>query len=215
VLGRLLRRTALPLLAERKARFRLAVVGHLLLLLAELALTFVLASELWCVEPAAEAGGSQSLLGLLGGGGPPVPPPPVDDDDGAMPTEVTCDYVPVALYLAFPPGASILPPLFCLGALASQSARGLRLYAAWNGASIWSTAVALALVAVNVRVLGLPLLAYPVGLLCLKVLSAQCVPPQLAHIESARPIRGWRGLFEVRNGPVERTHRVTAAKAAS
>ena len=112
---------------------------------------------------------------------------------------------PLVLWAAFPPGAFVLPALLGLGAVAVQSSRALRLYALWNAVSLWSGGVAAALVVAYVRVLGWRTVLFPLVLMCLKTAAAQCVGVQLYEIESARPIRGWRGLFEVRTGPAERT----------
>lgn len=210
VLGRAMQRTSLPPAPGRRIGYGLTAAVHILLLLAELALTLVLVSELWCVEPPDEAGGAlHAAAPML----PPVVPQMPIAPQPVGPKATSCDYVPVSIYLTVPPGAFALPSFFGLLAVAGQSARGLRIYASWNGASVWSTAVALALVAANIRVLGAQLLAYPLALLALKALSAQCVPLQLAAIERLRGVRGWRGLFEVRNGPVERSSRLLKAAA--
>lgn len=194
--GRVMRRTALPFPAWRKRLFYVVTIAHIIMMLSELALTFILVSELWCIEPVAEAGGrTRQLLASV-------------TDEAS-----SCTYAPIAVYLAAPPGACVLPALLGLAAVAAQSARGLRIYASWNGASLWSTSVALVLVVYHVRVLGKHMVAIPFGLMLAKLLSAQCIPTQLAEIETARVIRGWRGLFEVRNGPVERTYKELKARA--
>lgn len=223
VLGRVMQRTSLPPAPGRRIGYAVTAAVHILLLLAELALTLVLVSELWCVEPPDEAGGalhaaaaaarSLAAASLADSAVPSLPPELPAAPIPVGPKAISCDYVPVSIYLTVPPGAFALPSFFGLLAVAGQSARGLRIYASWNGASVWSTAVALALVAVNIRVLGPQLLAYPLALLALKALSAQCVPLQLAAIERLRGVRGWRGLFEVRNGPVERSSRLLKAAA--
>ena len=130
----------------------------------------------------------------------------VSDDGGAFPTgAAACNHLPLALFAVLPPGAFLLPSLLGQVALAAQSSRGLRLYAAWNGASLWALLAAAAVIIAYRAALGIELLAYPAALLAAKVLAAQCVPAELAEIERFRPIRGWRGLFEVRTGAVEAT----------
>ncbi len=131
----------------------------------------------------------------------------------AIGLSVTCTYVPIGIYVAAPPAAFIAPPLLGMFALASQSARGLRIYAVWNGSGLWSAAVAIVLVSLNFEVLGLLAFVTPFALAALKLIAAQLVPIELAEIETQRPIRGWRGLFEVRNGPVERTVKASRGSA--
>ena len=70
--------------------------------------------------------------------------------------------------------------------------------------------MARSLTATNAGVLGSPLSALPVVLLLLRLACAQLVPVQLAVIEGLRPILGWRGLYEVRSGPVERARGAAA-----
>ena len=207
--GRLVRRTSTPLPIWRRWIFFVATSLHLLSLLTDIAITFVLASDLWCIEP---------LSGTGGGFVPALNDAAVDaaqqrgrasgEQGGALSAELfipsTCTYVPFVLYLSLPPGAFILPSLLGMAAVASQSARGLRLYGAWNGASVWSAAVALVITSIYMQVLGVETLILPYCLIALKLFCAQCVPIELAEIETSRPIRGWRGLFEVRNGPTAR-----------
>jgi hypothetical protein len=189
---RLLRRSELPLPAARGpcALIYAVYATHLALLLFDLAVTLVLVSELWCVESA-----TVDVVGGGGGGG----------GGGAsfVPGAARCNHLPLALYAALPPAAFLLPTLLGQLALAAQSSRGLRLYAAWNGAALWSVAVAAAVIAAYRAALGIELLVYPASLLAAKLLAAQCVPYELAEIERFRAIRGWRGLFEVRTGAAE------------
>ena len=78
-----------------------------------------------------------------------------------------------------------------------------------NGtAGLVSCSVALALIVADARQLGLQSAVEPFCLLLVKVLAAQCVPVQLAALEAARPVSGWRGLFEVRSGSREKGRRL-------
>ena len=200
-LGRVLRRGTPPLPATGRLLLYAVTLAHLTLMLVDVSLTFVMVSELFCVEP----------LDDTGGGSPPPPPPQqrallsgIDDAIAAN----NCNYVPLALYFALPPLSFLAAPLLGLAAVSLQSSRALRLYAVWNGSSLWSATMATALVIYNASVLGTPLIGLASGLFLTKLLSAQCVPTELAAIESHRPINGWRGLFEVRTGPRERVRRM-------
>lgn len=198
--GRLLRRTALPLPPNRTAMFYAATVLHTLLLMFEVSLTIMCVAVLWCIEPSSDIGG-----------------PALKEGDtaaayayGGVPDILVigeCSYTALLIYLAAPPLTCILPSLLGLVALATQSSRELRVYAEWNGYSIWSTLVALTVLVINVQQVGASTLSIPFGLLAAKLLSAQLVPVQLASLETARPVRGWRGLFEVRTGPIERARK--------
>lgn len=189
VTARFYKRPSLPAPQPPSARVRswaMAAALHVSLMLAEVAVTIVLVSELWCVEPLPTSSSSSSVLITH-----------FSDQE--------CNMGPLVVWAALPPGACILPTLLGLGAVAVQSSRALRLYSLWNAFSLWNVGVAAALVLVFLPVLGLYVLSLPLLLFILKTASAQCVGVQLYEIESSRPIRGWRGLFEVRTGPVERT----------
>jgi len=193
---RALRRTTVPALPSRPSGILALAAVHAVLLLAEIVITFVLASELFCLEPASEAGApgprvnAMRLLQVV---------------DPAAPAE--CNYIPFAIFFSVPPAAAVLPPILGLAALAAQSSRGLRMYASWNGASLWSAGVSLVVVFAHLDVLPLYAIALPLALTIAKLASAQCVPWQLAEIEATRAVRGWRGLYEVRHGAQERTMR--------
>jgi hypothetical protein len=195
---RLTARRTLPPLAMRAPRMAVAAgVLHAALLLLDLGLTMVvLLPELTCVEPLAEAGGAaadssanvavRNAAAAAAGGG-------------------SCNYAPLVAFLLLPPAAFVAPSLVGLAALALQSAKGLTLYAGYNAASMGSALVATALSWWFAPVLGSSMVALPVALLALKLAAAQLVPRQLAVIEADRPVRGWRGLYEVRAGPAERS----------
>jgi hypothetical protein len=152
------------------------------------------------VRWAVEGGGANAMLADSGGGGGA-------SGGGSFALPEQCSFFALLLYLLLPPLACVLPPLAGLVALALQSPRAMRLYAIWNGASLWCTSVALAVIIAYLQLLGWDALFIPFGLLAAKLLSAQLVPIELAVLESARPIRGWRGLYEVRTGPIERMQR--------
>ena len=195
---RILVRTGAPLPAAATDSLVAATVAlHLFLVLLDLTLTVGMVSELFCVEPAADVvvSSMNSFRRLV-----------------ALPQQVLrasnlitdkCNYVPVALYVSLPPLGLALPQLYGLVAVAMQNPKALRRYVVWNSTSIVSCIVAFILVAVNINVLNAQLLILPLGLLACKVVAAQCVPIQLSVSEASRPVRGWRGLFEVRTGPAE------------
>jgi hypothetical protein len=91
-----------------------------------------------------------------------------------------------------------LSPLSGLAAIARGSSRALRTYALWNVVSLITALIALILVVLNLHQLGLQTIIEPSLLLVVKILASQLVPIQLSAIECARPVRGWRGLYEIR-----------------
>jgi hypothetical protein len=191
----------MPLQPSRPRILWLVAAGHIFLLLTELAMTLMLSAQLFCIEPETEAGG-RSADGLT------------------APTSLQlvlaegCDYTPFIVYLSAPPGATFVPPLLGLAALALQSASTMNIYAAWNGRSLWTASVAFAVTLIYLKVLGRSVIAIPVALFAAKIISAQLVPLELAEFEADRPVRGWRGLYEVRRGPFERAQRKYSAFTA-
>ncbi len=207
--GRLLRRTNPPLAPTSTALFYAATTLHGLLLLVEVSLTIVCVAVLWCIEPRSDIATAViiplDLENGLNNGLNSTSSLGADIPDILVIGE--CSYTALLIYLAAPPLTCILPPLLGLVALATQSSRSFRMYAEWNGFSIWSTLVALVVLGINIQQVGPSALLIPFGLLGAKLLSAQLVPLQLATVEAARPVRGWRGLFEVRTGPAEKARR--------
>jgi hypothetical protein len=162
-----------------------------LLLTLDIALTLiVLLPGIFCIEPSFQVGGASVTSGSR-----------------------SCNHVPFVLYTLLPPGAFLLPALLGLGALAMQSARGLQLYASSNGSSITSSLIALIISVFYAPSLGSSLTAIPALLLLLKLAAAQLLPRLLATWESERPVRGWRGVYEVRSGPAERAGGMAFFKA--
>jgi hypothetical protein len=201
---RLLRRSAPPVPARRALLLYYLVAGlHILLMLLEVSLTIVLIAQLWCIEPAADIGDVDAEGSGGGGGGGSGAFGP-----GNLLVVGECSFFALVVYLAAPPLTCLLPSLLGLFAVSLGSARGLRMYAAWNGFSIWSTLVAVTVVLANLTQLGADTLTIPFLLLGIKIFAAQLVPVQLVAIEGARPVRGWRGLFEVRTGPIERARKM-------
>ena len=188
VLTRCFRRTQAPLPRSRKWLVSAAAVLQLGANLGEITVALLLVSELLCVES------STRQVDSINGGGPTL----------SATATGTCNYVPVSLLVFLPPLSILVPPILGLAAVVLQSSRALRLYAAWNVASLLTPLLGLGLIVAYRTVLARSLFALPLLLLVLKLTSAQCVPLQLVEMESARPVRGWRGLFEVRSGPSER-----------
>ena len=204
--SRLMRRSSPPLAPARRWAF-FAVAGlHILLMLVEISLTMVIVAQLFCVPPDSDISGAGGA-GSRGAGGA--------SQSGGAPALSSlfvvgeCSFASLVLFLALPPLAGLLSPLLGLLAVAGGSSRALRTYAAWNHLSGAATcAVALALIVADARQLGQQSAVEPCVLLLAKVLAAQCVPVQLATLEAARPVRGWRGLHEVRTGPLEKGRRL-------
>jgi hypothetical protein len=202
--SRIMRRSSPPLAPSRRWAFFAAAGLHIVLMLVEISLTMVIVAQLFCVPPDSDISGAGSRGGAgsasQSGGAPAL---------SSLFVVGECSFASLVLFLALPPLAGLLSPLLGLLAVAGGSSRALRTYAAWNhlsGAAI--CAVALALIAADARQLGLQSAVEPCVLLLAKVLAAQCVPVQLATLEAARPVRGWRGLHEVRTGPLEKGRRL-------
>ncbi len=188
-------------------------------MLLEVSMTMVLVAQLWCIEPASDISNGNDDSGGGGGGAPSFTGEEGDGGDGGGPLGIIdllvvgeCSFSALVVYLAAPPLTCVLPALLGLVAVASGSSRGLRTYAAWNGFSIWTTLVGLIVVIFNLQQLGASTLILPFVLLFIKFVVSQLVPLQLVAIESARPVRGWRGLFEVRSGPAEKARREAAMR---
>lgn len=190
-LGRVFSRTVPPVHPTRSWLYYAASVFHFCLLLTELALTVVIVAQISCIQPASDISNPSSNTQLANNAGLE-----------AIPKTVLvfgdCSFVEVTIYLLLPPLTCLLSPLAGLAAIARGSSRALRSYALWNVLSLVTAIIALSLVVLNVHQLGLLSIVEPCLLLVVKVVAAQLVPIQLSSIECARPVRGWRGLFEVR-----------------
>jgi len=196
---RVMCRRASPVAAAYTWRASVLLTLHMALLLIDVALSIIMVAQLTCVEGSADVGGGPGTLL------PEVP------SSAALFVVGECSYFAVTLYLAVPPLAALLAPLAGLFAVAAQSATALRAYAAWNASSLLTSVVGLALVSLNLEALGPPVLFAPLGLIVLKLAAAQLLPSELTALECYRPVRGWRGLYEVRAGPYERAVRAQAA----
>jgi hypothetical protein len=202
--SRIMRRSSPPLAPSRRWAFFAAAGLHIVLMLVEISLTMVIVAQLFCVPPDSDISGAGSRGGAgsasQSGGAPAL---------SSLFVVGECSFASLVLFLALPPLAGLLSPLLGLLAVAGGSSRALRTYAAWNHLSGAATcAVALALIVADARQLGQQSAVEPCVLLLAKVLAAQCVPVQLATLEAARPVRGWRGLHEVRTGPLEKGRRL-------
>ena len=94
----------------------------------------------------------------------------------------------------------MVAPSGAVTAIATQSAARLRLLARLNAATLVSIVAAVAVIVEFEFELEHPAVLLPVGLLATKAAAAFLIPLQVAAIEGARPVRGWRGLAEVRLG---------------
>ena len=177
---RLLLRAAPPPPPGDKWRFAFAFFLHFALLILEVTLNLLFIASLWCLEPR---------------------------NNGEVLVAAQCSYTLLLFYLLLPPGAALLPPLLGLVAITTQSAPLLREYGAWHATSVLPVLALLGLAESYAGQLGGVALGLPLTLLGIKVIQAQLLTVLLAEVEAARPVRGWRGLLQVRTGVAERVRR--------
>jgi hypothetical protein len=186
-LSRVFTRTVPPLHPTRSWLFYAAAVFHICLLLTELALTVVIVAQISCIQPASDISSPSSTQVAN-----------LETTQKSFLVIGDCSFVEVSIYLLLPPLTCLLSPLAGLAAIARGSSRALRTYSLWNVVSLLTALIALILVVLNIRQLGVLSIIEPCLLLVIKVFAAQLVPVQLSSIECTRPVRGWQGLFEVR-----------------
>jgi hypothetical protein len=162
-------------------------------MLVELSVAMAIIAQLFCIQPEAEVSAQ-----VVAAARAPAPAAEralwLARSASSFLVVGDCSVLSLSAYLLLPPLACVLAPLLGIAAVALGSSRGLRIYAGWNQASLASVAVALALLVANARQVGAQSAVEPCVVLAAKLLSAQLVPVQLAVVEAARPLRGWRGL---------------------
>ena len=167
------------------SRLLFASALHLAALSCEILLILFLLTSLWCLEPTT----SPSTPATSSGGG---------SSGREILVVGECSFSSLLLYLILPPLASILPPFLSLVAISAQSPRMLRTVSQWRTVSLLPTLLTLALAPKYAQQLGTSVLVMPVFLTALCAVQVQLGVVEVAELEAARPVRGWRGLIEVR-----------------
>lgn len=158
---------------------------HLFLIFAEAGVIFVMFASFWCLEPLAETAATEN-----GGGG------------GASPADFfvdgECSFSALFVFLATPPFLVLITPFVGIYAVAMQSAFAFRRLAMFNAVTLLSAIAAASAIYQYQLELAHPAIILPFLLFLIKCFVALTIPVELAYIELARPVRGWRGLHEVR-----------------
>jgi len=142
----------------------------------EVVLVLLLAANLWCLEPPGVTPGDAAAAGS------------------------SCSYTFFSLYLLLPPAAAVASPFLLLAAVALQSPTLLRQASSWHVGAMLAASVSLCIAQGGFTVqMGSIGWLIPAALLGLGLVQAQLIPWQVAELEAARPVRGWRGLLEVRS----------------
>jgi len=174
----LFRSTQPGLQSSAPSRLLSAFILHMISLSIEIMLILFLVASLWCLEPSdsvVEAGRGGEIL-VIG----------------------QCSFSALLIFLSAPPAASLLPPFLSIFAISLQSPKLLRTACQWRTVSLIPNLLSLALAPNYFQQLGTSVLLIPVGLVFLILLQIQLSLVEIAELEAVRPVRGWRGLIEVR-----------------
>lgn len=159
-------------------RLLLLFAVHIVALSCEVVLVLLLIANLWCLDAGEGASGVRESEILVVG---------------------QCSFSSLLLYLTIPPAAAIFPPFVSLIAISLQSPSLLRVASQWRGVALLPTLLSLVLAPTYAQQLGSLVLTIPATLCGLCLLQTQLGMVEVAEMEAARPVRGWRGLIEVRN----------------